>query len=137
MICPGWMYAHIRMRCCRAQLPPVAKAGASFKFAFEAARWGECIPRVFELTKVFRQNDSAFITALNHIRVGYAPFEVRHPEHSCHFNSSPTRSPRRVRCRRGSSSGSVSSGSYLMSAALLPHASIRTERNAPRSTTSS
>lgn len=37
------------------QLPPVSKTGA--KFAFEAETWKECIPKTFNLTKVFRQKD--------------------------------------------------------------------------------
>jgi ATP-dependent DNA helicase PIF1 len=38
------------------QLPPIMKAG-QVKFAFEAQKWGECIHRTFNLTKVFRQKD--------------------------------------------------------------------------------
>ena len=59
------------------QLPPVAKAGTPFKFAFEASSWNRCIERTHELTKVFRQSDDSFVRALNMIRVGNAPTEVR------------------------------------------------------------
>lgn len=38
------------------QLPPVVRGG-QVKFAFEAQKWGECIQRTFNLTKVFRQKD--------------------------------------------------------------------------------
>jgi hypothetical protein len=58
------------------QLPPVAKSGSAFKFAFEAASWAACMRRVHELTKVFRQSDERFINALNQIRLGSAPPEV-------------------------------------------------------------
>ena len=59
------------------QLPPVAKGAASFKYAFEAASWDACIHRTFELTRVFRQSDPEFVDALNAIRLGHAPPEVR------------------------------------------------------------
>jgi ATP-dependent DNA helicase PIF1 len=59
------------------QLPPVAKGGAPFKFAFEARSWARCVVKVHALTKVFRQSDPAFIGALNSIRLGKAPPEVR------------------------------------------------------------
>ena len=59
------------------QLPPVAKAGVPFKFAFEARTWQQCVPRTHELTKVFRQSDTRFINALNEIRLGRAPSAVR------------------------------------------------------------
>ena len=59
------------------QLPPVAKGGASFKFAFEAKTWQACVPLTFELTKVFRQTDERLVDALNQIRLGSAPPDVR------------------------------------------------------------
>ena len=59
------------------QLPPVAKAGMPFKFAFEATTWRQCVPRTHELTKVFRQADTSFVHALNQIRLGRAPPHVR------------------------------------------------------------
>ena len=36
-----------------------------------------CVPHTHELTKVFRQADDAFVAALNQIRKGEAPREVR------------------------------------------------------------
>lgn len=42
------------------QLPPVVKGG-QVKFAFEAQTWSECIPRTFNLTKVFRQKDQGIM----------------------------------------------------------------------------
>lgn len=60
------------------QLPPVSKQGdAPCKFAFEAAAWSSCVQRTFELTKVFRQSDPAFVNALNCVRVGTAPPTAR------------------------------------------------------------
>ena len=59
------------------QLPPVGRNGAPIKFAFEAAAWSACLQRTYELTKVFRQSDPAFIDALNNIREGKAPAAVR------------------------------------------------------------
>jgi hypothetical protein len=60
------------------QLPPVTKqGGAPCKFAFEAAAWAGAIQRTFELSKVFRQSDPAFVRALNWLRVGRAPPEAR------------------------------------------------------------
>jgi hypothetical protein len=38
------------------QLPPVAKGGASFKFAFEALSWHSCVDCSFELTQVIRRS---------------------------------------------------------------------------------
>ncbi|KIJ55800.1 hypothetical protein M422DRAFT_151421 [Sphaerobolus stellatus SS14] len=51
------------------QLPPVVKGG-QVKFAFEAQKWGECIQRTFNLTKVFRQKDQDFVNMLNEMRFG-------------------------------------------------------------------
>ncbi|KAF7308275.1 ATP-dependent DNA helicase PIF1 [Mycena chlorophos] len=51
------------------QLPPVSKSGA-VKFAFEALKWKEAIPRTFNLTQVFRQSDQEFIDMLNEMRFG-------------------------------------------------------------------
>ena len=59
------------------QLPPVAKQGAPFKFAFEAESWGRCVQRSFELTKVFRQSDPEFVEALRMVRLGQSPPAVR------------------------------------------------------------
>lgn len=65
------------------QLPPVAKAGASFRFAFEAEAWARCVHSTFELTEVFRQSDPAFISALRQIRVGRCAPEAEALLRSC------------------------------------------------------
>ena len=52
------------------QLPPVAKGPAEARYAFEASCWDECVPRSYELTRVFRQQDDEFIDALSELRLG-------------------------------------------------------------------
>jgi ATP-dependent DNA helicase PIF1 len=67
------------------QLPPVAKHGATVKFAFEADLWDKTIKKSYNLTKVFRQNDQGtcavswegrivmdaeFVDMLNEMRFG-------------------------------------------------------------------
>jgi len=61
----------------RDQLPPVAKEGDSYRYAFEAASWASCVPKSHNLSIVFRQQDTTFIAALNAIRFGRCPPEVR------------------------------------------------------------
>ncbi|CCA69121.1 related to PIF1-DNA helicase involved in mitochondrial DNA repair and telomere length control [Serendipita indica DSM 11827] len=51
------------------QLPPVTK-GSSPKFAFNAESWSSCLHHTFNLTKVFRQKDQAFVDILNEMRRG-------------------------------------------------------------------
>ncbi|KAG8714378.1 hypothetical protein FRC09_017698 [Ceratobasidium sp. 395] len=59
------------------QLPPVMKNGQP-KFAFEAEKWGECVERTFNLTKVFRQKDPRFVDMLNEMRFGrLTPASIR------------------------------------------------------------
>ena len=72
------------------QLPPVAKAGAPFRFAFEARTWRACVPVTHELTKVFRQADPRLVRALNQIRRGEAPPEVRALLRPCEGRALPT-----------------------------------------------
>lgn len=55
------------------QLPPVIKRAEDEeqgKFAFESTAWRAAGIKVAMLTRVFRQSDEAFSTALNEIRVG-------------------------------------------------------------------
>eukprot|EP01083_Nonionella_stella_P235450 827909_1 len=57
------------------QLPPV-KAN---KMTFEAKSWGRCISpsSMFELTEVFRQRDSDFVSMLSKVRRGVLTDEIR------------------------------------------------------------
>lgn len=58
------------------QLPPVCKdqqQAASRKFAFEAESWDRCVQASVELTQVFRQRDSDFISILAQVRAGTMP----------------------------------------------------------------
>lgn len=51
------------------QLPPVVKSSV-VKFAFNAQCWKDCMDCTFNLTKVFRQKDQAFVDMLNEMRFG-------------------------------------------------------------------
>ena len=56
-----------------AQLPPVTTGPPSeraVRYAFEANTWRSCVPRCIALTEVFRQQDMAFVEALNELRFG-------------------------------------------------------------------
>lgn len=52
------------------QLPPVSPQNADKYFAFEAECWNKCFDMQIELTEVFRQSDSEFVSMLNEIRTG-------------------------------------------------------------------
>ena len=58
------------------QLPPVNRGGAQ-KFAFQSEAWKSAGIKTFMLTKVFRQEDQAFVDALNSIRLGEMTQSVR------------------------------------------------------------
>ena len=59
------------------QLPPVSAGGES-QFVFESNKWREVIEQTFNLTQVFRQKDSTFVTMLNEMRYGkMSPATVR------------------------------------------------------------
>lgn len=52
------------------QLPPVGQAEDGTRFCFESPSWNEARIKVSMLTKVFRQEDAAFSSALNDLRTG-------------------------------------------------------------------
>ena len=58
------------------QLPPVAKRGQVKKFAFQADKWDVVVPHKVRLTRVFRQTDIEFVTALNAVREAACTEEV-------------------------------------------------------------
>eukprot|EP00249_Psilotum_nudum_P022354 c28482_g1_i3 orf=369-2429(-) len=52
------------------QLPPVSPENPQKYFAFEADCWNRCFDLQIELTHVFRQSDSDFVSMLNELRKG-------------------------------------------------------------------
>ena len=61
------------------QLPPVRSMG----FCFESVRWNECVEEVIELESVFRQEDSALVSVLNHARRGVVDAQALRAFQSC------------------------------------------------------
>lgn len=58
------------------QLPPVTKGDDKLRFCFQSKAWQDCVKHTFELEKVHRQNDPAFISILNSIRIGRVTDEI-------------------------------------------------------------
>lgn len=60
------------------QLPPVIKYNRKedYVFAFQSQAWKECDIKVHRLTRIFRQEDEKFSTALSKIRIGELDDEV-------------------------------------------------------------
>ena len=55
------------------QLPPVSKDKRNIdncKFCFESSEWNTVFPKMYQLTKIFRQNNPIFTKILNEIRIG-------------------------------------------------------------------
>lgn len=54
------------------QLPPVGneKDIETTQFCFESSNWDKCFPINIQLQKIFRQNDTKYVKALNQIRKG-------------------------------------------------------------------
>ncbi|KAF5391863.1 hypothetical protein D9757_001833 [Collybiopsis confluens] len=52
------------------QLPPVTKGNQEPLFAFESPAWRDTLDCTVNLTHVFRQKDSTFVSALNALRLG-------------------------------------------------------------------
>lgn len=58
------------------QLPPVTRGGAEVRFAFESQSWKEFGFETFELSKIYRTDDEAFIELLLKIRIGRVDEDV-------------------------------------------------------------
>ncbi|XP_021092743.1 ATP-dependent DNA helicase PIF1 isoform X3 [Heterocephalus glaber] len=58
------------------QLPPVTKGSQPPRFCFQAKSWRKCVPVTLELTEVWRQADTAFISLLQAVRLGRCSDEV-------------------------------------------------------------
>lgn len=58
------------------QLPPVDTKQTKKKMCFQAKCWKQCVQCMFELTKVFRQEDAKFVAILNELRYGNCSQEV-------------------------------------------------------------
>lgn len=54
------------------QLPPVSKQDDPQEFCFKSPIWHQAKFKTYHLTKVFRQENQAFVTALSNIRLGQA-----------------------------------------------------------------
>lgn len=67
------------------QLPPVGQAEDGTRFCFESPSWEQARIKVAMLTKVFRQQDAAFSSALNDIRVGNLTPSARELLNSRHY----------------------------------------------------
>ena len=54
------------------QLPPIGEQcdEDSAAFCFESEKWNECIPKIIQLTTIYRQRDSVYKKILNQIRIG-------------------------------------------------------------------
>ncbi|XP_063243361.1 LOW QUALITY PROTEIN: ATP-dependent DNA helicase PIF1-like [Bacillus rossius redtenbacheri] len=58
------------------QLAPVGRPGKKVRFCFQTPAWDRCVSACFELTRVHRQSDQAFIDVLQSVRVGRVTAEI-------------------------------------------------------------
>ena len=72
-------FGGVQVVCCGDffQLPPVARAGSSYTYAFESAAWKNMNPLVCYLTEQFRQGGSEFLELLSAIRKGRVTESMR------------------------------------------------------------
>lgn len=52
------------------QLPPVSKDPSSLRFCFEAKNWNACLDLQFQFLKIYRQQNTDLVHALNDLRIG-------------------------------------------------------------------
>lgn len=66
------------------QLPPIKPRNLQKNFAFQADCWNQCFHVQVELTHVFRQRDSQFVSMLNEIRRGVCSPSTLQRLQNCH-----------------------------------------------------
>ena len=69
----------------------MGKRGAPAKFCFQACCWGEAVPTVLQLDKVFRQSDMTFVDVLNRLRFGQCDRQAEQLLRQCVGRTLPSR----------------------------------------------